>query len=1418
MYTGETEKRNSFQVAIISNGTESFVELLYPEREIQWIQRKTDETSLPDAKAQAGFIAEDGRVFPLRGSGSHQIRNIVSWSNIHEPGRYVFRIGVIGPNDTIAVPDQYNQSEVEIAEESKTCAQSGLSICHTDAKCVDYQAGICCQCNEGFYGNGKSCIKNNVPLRVHGKLNGVINDVNLNDVDIQSYVVVEDGRSYTALSLTPPALGSSLQFLNVLGSVVGWLFAQPSGVAKNGYQLTGSLFNYTADLWFPATGERVFINQEYLGHDVFDQITVDTEVRGTLPAVLTGIKLDISEYEEQYSISEPGTIRTDSTRTFTNKVTGQKYEQRVSQTISYNPCKYAPPSSDDSVPFTLKVTKNYLGYEVRENIVRYGSSNKIVPLGQEDPCVEGQKTCSKHSTCVVHEDSFSCVCNKGYSDIYVNFESVCIDIDECAAGTHNCDNNADCYNYDGGFECRCRDGFDGNGITCKKISRCQNLNCDANAQCIDNEGDVPFLASCVCNPGYTGDGLKCYPVYDYTCNRCSPDATCVLSEITNEYSCRCNSGFSGDGFSCVQNTPETTTPVSLEAEYNNSIVLPHCQENTCTCPPGYLYFRDEWNNELCKYEIYQDNNPPAIYNPPEYQPPDYQQSGNQAHEYNQPGNQAHEYNQPGNQAPEYTQSKYNQPSYQPEYQPHDYKQPTNLQPEYPSHELQQPEYPAPEQQPEYPPHEEQQSGYPLPEQQPEYTAHEEQQPEYPPHEEQQPEYPQPEYAPPEQQPEYSPPEQQPAYPSPEQQPAYPPPEQQPAYPPPEQQPENSPYEYQSSDSPSAFNSPTEGYSASNWADTTPRYNTDGIPQPLNPADYASTPRYTTPDNENFSENDASITCETDTDCPPNAVCSPDTAASPFTPYSGHCVCPEGYEGDAYECIERTGSTCSCGTYAHCTETPSNELICVCDAGYHGDGYTCRPNLSCSNNSDCELNAECRLDSVSNEYICQCIDGFVKDQNEACIPDAQLCNGALCAEHASCLFDSSIEISYCHCDSGFVGDGISQCVPAERTCDLANDCSLDAVCTLSESGYQCVCRDGFIGDGYTCTREVSCRTDPYLCSPHASCIQRSDSYICECNRGYNGNGTVCELNPRQDGNFIVTSDGTSIYRVPFVRSTRYYATPLNSGVSQVAVGVEVDCLSGRVYWGDVVSNNLKSVGYDGSSYEVFLSFGIKSPEGLAVDWSGRNIFWTDSKKLTIEVANLDTKVRKVLFAVNGIVNPRGIAVHPQRGKIFWSDWNRSGPKIEWANMDGTQRGIFLDSSDVKLPNSVAIDFVRERLCYADAGLQSIKCVGIDTLERETVAEHCRYPFGLAIHENKFYWSDWKSLTIEYIDTETKTRGHIDIPKSTKRIYGIAVAGSQCPSADNVCMHRNGGCDPGQLCLPNGQGGRSCVDGDKNYAEH
>ena len=83
-----------------------------------------------------------------------------------------------------------------------------------------------------------------IPLRVNGKITGTLNGKELSQLDLQSYVVTSDGRTYTALSHVSQDIGYDIQILNVLGAVIGWLFARPISKAVNGYELTGETVNH----------------------------------------------------------------------------------------------------------------------------------------------------------------------------------------------------------------------------------------------------------------------------------------------------------------------------------------------------------------------------------------------------------------------------------------------------------------------------------------------------------------------------------------------------------------------------------------------------------------------------------------------------------------------------------------------------------------------------------------------------------------------------------------------------------------------------------------------------------------------------------------------------------------------------------------------------------------------------------------------------------------------------------------------------------------------------------------------------------------------------------------------------------------------------------------------------------------------
>lgn len=92
-------------------------------------------------------------------------------------------------------------------------------------------------------------------------------------------------------------------------------------------------------------------------------------------------------------------------------------------------------------------------------------------------------------------------------------------------------------------------------------------------------------------------------------------------------------------------------------------------------------------------------------------------------------------------------------------------------------------------------------------------------------------------------------------------------------------------------------------------------------------------------------------------------------------------------------------------------------------------------------------------------------------------------------------------------------------------------------------------------------------------------------------------------------------------------------------------------------------------------------------------------------------------------------------------MYWSDWNREAPKIEWSNLDGTQRGILLSAPAVNLPNSLAISPRTGELCFADAGTQKIECIETSRQLVRTIATNITYPFGLTVTDDRFYWTDW-----------------------------------------------------------------------------
>ncbi|XP_067119899.1 nidogen [Centruroides vittatus] len=1140
---------NTFQVVIVTDGEDSYAYFLYPDGGIQWIQGDGKNANLPDARAQAGFMSGDGRLYTLRGSGTDQARNFDRMSNIRQPGVWLFHIGKTESNGNVLPADlDLDPNIIELS----SCANT-LLPCPPTSKCVDYEQGFCCKCLNTHFGNGRNCLLKGEPQRLNGKVNGILNDFQLEDVDLHAYVVTADGRTYTAVSRAPPSIGYDMQSLTILGGVIGWLFALPGKDARNGFMTTGGAFNRTAEIKFPQSGHHVTVKEQFLGPDVFNYMKLNIEIRGSLPTIPYGSKIDIDDFEEEYTKVSNGVIRSHSSRSYRLEGNNLEVPFTVDQTISYTICEFEPQDPKLDI-MRLKVTRNFIVYDDKEQIVRYAMSNKISPLTSEDPCKEGKYQCGANSKCIVEGDNFRCICDQGYEYLYeddVNGErATCIDINECTIGKANCHHEADCINLLGSFSCHCKTGYIGNGLDCRRMDTCADIQCDPNASCIQLQNQS---AVCICNEGYNGNGYICYQDEENQNTRdcrynndCHPFAECILNEATQQYQCQCREGYRGNGIICVDDTQSCNFAHNCHSDAD------------------------------CTYDSFSGN----------------------------------------------------------------------------------------------------------------YAC-----------------------------------------------------------------------------------SCKQGFTGNGY--------------------YC-----------------VAKDCNTLNTCHPHAQCIYDHSTGEY-----QCQCNAGYIGDGYQCTQSDEVSCDvvnvCSVHAVCVyDSYLQKYVCQCKNGYDGDGLTCRAIDECNTVENCDKNAQCIYDTQSEHYRCVCNSGYVGN-GKTCSPATDAtCNIVNnCDINARCIYDH-VDLKYrCHCNSGYQGDGLT-CQPAVVSCNIVYTCSVYAECVYDPNvqSYRCQCLQGYEGDGVTCTPIATCHENPYLCDYNAECIYTTSGYVCQCKSGYTGDGTTCNVAPRHEGNFLVFAQGMSLLQMPYNPTKQDQGKLLLMEAYQTAVGMDVDCQEGYIYWTDISHKAIRRVKYDGSESEIIFTREVKSPEGIAVDWISRNAYWTDSVKDTIEVMKLDGMEHKILIREN-LVNPRGITLHPGRGKLFWTDWNRNEPKIETSNMDGSERKVFI-SEDLGLPNMLTIDLERDDLCWTDAGLRRIECINVDGYRRRIIYTPAAYPFDLTIANNNIYWTDWEINFIQKVDKNGGTAEPLEIPLGGNgKLYGIVSVPYQCPQINNVCGSFNGGCN--HLCLPDGKGGRTCV---------
>ncbi|XP_045910162.1 nidogen-2 isoform X6 [Micropterus dolomieu] len=400
-------------------------------------------------------------------------------------------------------------------ENKETCARFQQQ-CSQNAFCSDYATGFCCHCRPGFYGNGRQCLPDGAPQRVSGKMSGTVTvgstPVKLNNIDLHAYIVVGDGRAYTAISEVPEPLGWALMPLAPIGELFGWLFALELPNSQAGFKNTGAEFTRHAEVIFYPGNQRLSIIQTGRGLDDHNHLTVDTVVNGNVPFMPPGAEVTIDPFKEIYQYY-PSVATSTSVREFSVVSAEQGSESfsfQLKQNITYRDCRH---DNRAAAPETLQITMErvFVMYVKEERILRYAITNKISPAGVEpteqelvNPCYAGNHDCDTTAQCIPLEgQAFQCQCATGYRGDGRN----CYDIDECAEGLSSCGAHAYCINLPGSHRCQCQSGFEFgyDGRTCVDIDECSSSPCHIHGRCINALGSF----QCQCQSGFYGDGFYC---------------------------------------------------------------------------------------------------------------------------------------------------------------------------------------------------------------------------------------------------------------------------------------------------------------------------------------------------------------------------------------------------------------------------------------------------------------------------------------------------------------------------------------------------------------------------------------------------------------------------------------------------------------------------------------------------------------------------------------------------------------------------------------------------------------------------------------------------------------------------------------------------------------------------------------------
>ncbi|KAK6166565.1 hypothetical protein SNE40_023222 [Patella caerulea] len=292
-----------------------------------------------------------------------------------------------------------------------------------------------------------------------------------------------------------------------------------------------------------------------------------------------------------------------------------------------------------------------------------------------------------------------------------------------------------------------------------------------------------------------------------------------------------------------------------------------------------------------------------------------------------------------------------------------------------------------------------------------------------------------------------------------------------------------------------------------------------------------------------------------------------------------------------------------------------------------------------------------------------------------------------------------------------------------------------------------------------------------------------------------------------GEFLLSAENPRFALFKTDMRTRIHSI-LNMILGGAPGALSYDPTTNQIYWGENRNDIIRTADTEGNMAEVVTGTAstntTSTVDGMAVDYINRLLYYTDTGPDTINVLSLDNYDYRLTLIDTGLDEPRGIALLPNKGRMYWTDWGIHA-KIEVADMDGSNRRIFLSLENGTWPNGLTIDSQRNVLYWVNAKSDTIESVNLDGTNREILLQRNRtHYFAIVLMGDYLYFNDWLSPYMKRMKKTGGPRENFGSPLLIRSLGLYAFNSSEIEQGISVCKNSN--CQ--QLCLPKQIGMFSC----------